>query len=105
MYQNIAAFGGDPNKITIHGQSSGGLAVGMQILAYGGAKSYPFQQAICQSQALEPGITGNYTLHQTYRVWLQTNCTSLAFDSAENADCLRRVSMEVWVPLHRDHIH
>jgi carboxylesterase type B len=31
---NIAAFGGDPDKITIHGQSSGGLAVGMQIMAY-----------------------------------------------------------------------
>jgi len=32
---NIAAFGGDPSHVTIHGQSSGGLAVGMQILAYG----------------------------------------------------------------------
>src|ERR1700761_6922218 len=61
VHQNIAAFGGDPNKITIHGQSSGGLAIGMQILAYGGAKPQPFQQGICQSQALEPGITGNST--------------------------------------------
>ncbi len=34
VHDNIAAFGGDPERITIHGQSSGGLAVGMQIMAY-----------------------------------------------------------------------
>ncbi|KAJ7126789.1 Alpha/Beta hydrolase protein [Mycena epipterygia] len=36
---HISSFGGDPSSITIHGQSSGGLAVGMQILAYGASPS------------------------------------------------------------------
>ncbi|RSL69549.1 hypothetical protein CEP53_002177 [Fusarium sp. AF-6] len=57
----IAYFEGNPNNITIFGQSSGGLAVGMQTLAYGGSKPAPFNQGICQSQALELGITGNFT--------------------------------------------
>ena len=75
IQQNIAAFGGDSSKVTIHGQSSGGLSMGMQVLAYGGTKPVPFQQIICQSQALENAITGNVTRHSMYRVFLNTNCT------------------------------
>lgn len=55
MQENVAAFGGNPEGITIFGQSSGGLAVGMQVMAFGGKKQLPFQQAICESQALEVG--------------------------------------------------
>ena len=43
---NIEIFGGDPENITIFGQSSGGLAIGMHILAYGGTKPLPFQKKI-----------------------------------------------------------
>ena len=95
VHENIVAFGGDPSRITIHGQSSGGLAVGIQIMAYGGSRPYPFQGAICQSQALEPGITGNFTLHSTYRVWLNSSCTGNTFDSTENWECMRDVPMDV----------
>jgi len=33
----------------------------MQMMAYGASKPVPFHQAICESQALEAGITGNFT--------------------------------------------
>ncbi|KAJ7126815.1 hypothetical protein C8R44DRAFT_779636, partial [Mycena epipterygia] len=55
------------SSITIHGQSSGGLAVGMQILAYAPPPP-PFQRAIAESQVLEPGITGNFTRTAIARV-------------------------------------
>ncbi|KAI8963326.1 alpha/beta-hydrolase [Daldinia sp. FL1419] len=91
---NIEYFGGDPEKITIHGQSSGGLAVGMQIMAYGGSKPAPFQQGICESQALEPGITGNFTIDAMQLVADHVNCSTGALHSPETVACLRSLDMD-----------
>lgn len=47
MHENIAAFGGDPNRVTICGESAGGASV-VNMLACPSVKGY-FQQAIVQS--------------------------------------------------------
>ena len=47
IHENIAAFGGDPNKVTIAGESAGGASV-VNLLAAPAAKG-TFQQAIAQS--------------------------------------------------------
>jgi carboxylesterase type B len=88
--ENIAAFGGDPEKITILGQSSGGLAVGMHILAYGGAKPLPFQQGIAESQSLEPGITANFTIDAMTVLAEAVGCNSTSVHSPETIECLRQ---------------
>jgi carboxylesterase type B len=94
LRDHIDQFGGDPDKITIFGQSSGGLAVGMQIMAYGGSKPVPFRQGICQSQALEPGITGTFTIDAMQLIVDAVGCNVSSLHSAETVTCLRDFDME-----------
>ncbi|KAK5990040.1 Secreted lipase [Cladobotryum mycophilum] len=89
---NIEYFGGDANKITIFGQSSGGLSVGLQIMAYGGKKKVPFQQAICESQALETGITGDFTINAMKDVLNHLKIKS-DLNSADAVASLRKLDM------------
>lgn len=88
---NIEAFGGDSENITIFGQSSGGLAIGMHILAYGGTKPLPFQRGIAQSQSLEPGITGSFARDAMKAVVDYIGCNATSLDEPETISCLRKM--------------
>lgn len=95
IQQNIAEFGGDPSNIAIHGQSSGGLAVGLQILAYGGEWLSSFSRGICRRQALEAGITGNYTRDAMHKLIANTTeCAGTDQQSVTTVQCLRGLDMD-----------
>lgn len=59
------------------------------MMAYGASKPLPFQQGICESQALEPGITGNFTIDAMQLVVDAVGCNTTSLHSAETVACMR----------------
>ncbi|KAF1993976.1 alpha/beta-hydrolase [Amniculicola lignicola CBS 123094] len=54
IQKNIHLFGGDPDKVTVMGNSAGGGSIMHQITAYGGKEKAPFQNVIIQSPGFLP---------------------------------------------------
>lgn len=89
--ENIAAFGGDPDRITIWGQSAGAASVGHQILAYNGRDDGLFHQAIMGSGApLALGSLADLAESKWDLLLNRTGCDS----ACEAIECLRSVPFE-----------
>ncbi|KAH9481797.1 putative secreted lipase [Psilocybe cubensis] len=94
VQQHISKFGGDPQKVTIWGQSAGAGSVLQQVIANGGKTDPPlFRAAMTSSTFLPSQYKYNDRIPETlYReVVTQTNCSS----AADTLDCLRNVDVSI----------
>ncbi|KIJ12396.1 hypothetical protein PAXINDRAFT_14722 [Paxillus involutus ATCC 200175] len=86
----IGAFGGDPTKVTIWGQSAGAISVALQMVTNSGNPEGLFQAAFMQSGSPIP--VGDITHGQKYYDALvyDTGCSS----ASDTLQCLRGVPYE-----------
>ncbi|KAL5524123.1 hypothetical protein ACEPAG_8296 [Sanghuangporus baumii] len=90
VHRNIAKFGGDPDNITIDGESAGGASVVMHMVAFGGSKPALFQRAIAQSIGFGPTPTVEESEPTFKRVTEIVGCPSTG---PQAMSCLRSASI------------
>ncbi|EPT02238.1 hypothetical protein FOMPIDRAFT_1059299 [Fomitopsis schrenkii] len=94
LQENIGAFGGDPAKVTLWGESAGAMSIGFHLVAYNGRDDKLFRGGIMESGntvQCDPQWSAEHFDSQYQAIVDSANCTGVP----DVLGCLRHAPFEV----------